>query len=91
MADCPEEGNVGYLLASVERNTKQIDRLVRLFEKHAQQEEARSLSLRDEIQSMKDELNVYKTAIKVVKLIAWTAACILAFKFGDISDLWEDD
>jgi hypothetical protein len=91
MADCTKEGNVGYLMASVERNTKQIDRLVGLFEKHAQQEEARSVRLKEEIQSMRNELNMYKTVIKVTKALGLTAACLLAFKFGDISDIWGDD
>lgn len=42
------------------------------------------------LSEVRDELNVYKTFIKFVKALGWTIAFVLAFKFGDISDLWKE-
>lgn len=53
----------------------------------AKEVEQRMVTLLSEV---RDELNVYKTFIKVVKTLGWTLAFALAFKFGDISDLWKE-
>ena len=82
--------DLGYLKATADRNMKQIDSLVEAFEKHAKVTEERTEEIMDKLQVMRDELNMYKTAIKVAKALGWTAAFVLAFKFGDIPDLWKD-
>lgn len=53
----------------------------------AKEVEQRMVALLSEV---RDELNVYKTFIKVVKTLGLTLAFALAFKFGDISDLWKE-
>lgn len=85
-----QDETLGFLKAIVERNSKQLDRLTDLFERNVKKETERTEQVLTEIQDMRNELNMYKTAIKVAKALGWTAAFILAFKFGDIPDLWED-
>lgn len=81
---------LGYLRASVERNSAQMEHLTQMFIKHAEVESERTEEIMEKLQVMRDELNMYKTAIRVVKALGWTAAFILAFKFGEIGDLWKE-
>lgn len=81
---------MGYLRASVERNTMQVELLAALFKEHADRDAKHLELVLGKIQNMQDELNVYKTVIKVLKALGLTAAFILALKLGDIADLWRD-
>ena len=45
---------------------------------------------RKSVQELKDDVNMYKHIIRVVKALGATAVLILTLKFGDISALWED-
>ena len=81
---------LGYLRASVERNSAQMEHLTQMFIKHSEGEAERTEEIMEKLQVMRDELNMYKTAIKVVKALGWSAAFVLAFKFGEIPDLWKD-
>lgn len=75
MSDQSEK--VGYLTAALEALSRDIAEI-----KAMQAQQARQL---DEV---KDQLSMWKTTAFVMKSLALSAAFILAFKFGDIPDLW---
>lgn len=79
----------GYLKATVENNTLQVERLTDMFMEHAKKEEERTEEIMVQIQALKDELNVYKTIVRVGKVIGSIAILILTLKFGEIEDLWK--
>lgn len=88
----------GYFKATVEQNTKAVEDLTDMFKshveyemKHHKEQEERNKAQDEKIQKLHDDVNVYKTVIKVMKALGWTAAFLLAFKFGDIADLWRDE
>lgn len=83
-------GDEGYNRALAEANLRAIQQLADEVRQNRKDLLETKESLSAQIQSMKDELNVYKTIIKVVKAIGMTVAFVLAFKFGDIEQLWRD-
>lgn len=85
-----DEQELGYMKATVEQNTKEISRLAVLLEKHAKKTESDTEEIKVCMRQLRDELNTYKTIIRILKALGWTAVFILAFKFGDIADLWEE-
>lgn len=80
----------GYLKASVENNTKMLSSLSDMMKGHMKEEREKREELQKELTEIKEDINLYKTVIKIMKALAGTAVFILAFKFGDIADLWED-
>ena len=85
-----DEHELGYMKATVEQNTKEISRLAVLLEKHVKKTEADTEEIKVCMRQLRDELNTYKTIIRILKALGWTAVFILAFKFGDIAELWEE-
>lgn len=80
----------GYTRALVEANMgaiKELKEEMKLQRKEAAERDSR---IEQSILELKDELNVYKTVIKVVKLLGATSLLILTLKFGDISQLWSN-
>lgn len=84
-----DETELGYMKAIVEQNTKEISRLAKMLETHAKKAEADTEEIKVCMRQLRDELNTYKTIIKILKALGWTAVFVLAFKFGDIAELWE--
>jgi len=60
-----------------------------MFEKHAYHEEESIKELTRSVQDLRDEINTYKTVIRVIKAIGATAILVLTLKFGDIEELWK--
>ena len=85
-----DEHELGYMKATMEQNTKEIGRLAQMLEDHAKKTEANTEEIKVCMRQLRDELNTYKTIVRVLKALGWTAIFILAFKFGDIADLWEN-
>lgn len=85
-----DEQELGYMKATIEQNTKEINRLAQMFETHAKKTEDNTEEIKVCMRQLRDELNTYKTIIRVLKALGWTAVFILAFKFGNIAELWED-
>ena len=84
-----DEHELGYMKATVEQNTKEISRLAELLETHVKKTQEDTEEIKVCMRQLRDELNTYKTIIRFLKALGWTAAFILAFKFGDIAELWE--
>jgi predicted RecB family endonuclease len=82
---------LGYLKATVEQNSETLAELKDMFKEHARKEQETTEELAARIHKLHEDVNVYKTVIKVLKALGWTAAFILAFKFGDIPELWGHD
>ena len=82
--------DLGYLKATVDQNTQQITALTEMFSAHAEKEEKRTDEIMEHIQGLKDELNMYKAVIRVVKVVGATALLILTLKLGSIESLWKD-
>lgn len=80
----------GYTRALVEANVNAIKELKEEMKLQRKEAAERDSRIEQSILELKDELNVYKTVIKVVKLLGATALLILTLKFGDISQLWSN-
>lgn len=83
-----DDMDYGYMKATVEQNTREIGRLARLLEEHSKKSEANTEEIKVCMRQLRDELNTYKTIIRVIKLIGTSTLLILAFKFGDVTELW---
>ena len=84
-----DEHELGYMKASMEQNRKEIARLTQMFEAHAKRSADDTEEIKVCMRQLRDELNTYKTIIKVLKALGYTAILILTLKFGDISDIWK--
>lgn len=80
----------GYLKASVENNTKAIEDLTSFFKKHSEEEERHVHALASDIQELKDEINFYKSIVRVTKGLGATILLVAAFKFGDVAEIWRN-
>lgn len=85
-----DEHDLGYMKATVEQNTVHIGEIKALLQKQHEENKNFRLEMRAELQAIRDEVNVYKTVIKLAKLLGYTAAFVLTLKFGDVIDLWRN-
>lgn len=80
----------GYLKATVEANSAAIKELTTLMKEHAEDEKENISSVKSQIQGLRDELNTYKTVVRVLKAIGASAVLVLSWKLGDIATIWKN-
>lgn len=85
-----DEHELGYLKASVEQNNRSIQELKSAFLEYARKEEENNKKLREDIQKLSDEVNMYKIIIRIAKFLGGVAILLLTLKLGDIANLWEN-
>lgn len=81
---------LGYLKAQVENTAKSQERQEENQRRMWEELKAMREETRKSVQELKDDVNMYKHIIRVVKALGATAVLVLTLKFGDISALWED-
>lgn len=85
-----DEHELGYLKATVEQNNRAIQELKSAFLEYARKEEENTKQLREDIQKLSDEVNMYKIIIRIAKFLGGVAILLLTLKLGDIANLWEN-
>lgn len=79
--------DIGYIKASLENNSKSIDKLVAAFEEHSASDKIAKQEIKEDIQELKDEVSLYKTAIKFLKVSIAAILVLTTMSFGDIVKL----
>lgn len=79
---------LGYLRALVESNIRANSELKDEFRDWKEESAKQNEATRAAIQSLKDELNIYKVAVRLVKVVGLILGAMLTFKFGDLSNIW---
>lgn len=83
-----DKEDLGYLKATVDQNSKQIETLLKMFEEHIRHDELKTDVIMKQIDAIRDELDMYKLVARILKLVGASVVLILTLKFGDIGSLW---
>ena len=86
--DCPYHKVIGYIQGKIEALHDNIVEVKRALLNHIGEENGNDKQMLERLQSI--ELNMTKASVagKVLKAIGLTLIAILAFKFGDVSTIW---
>lgn len=81
-----DDNDLVLLLGKLQERTENTEEDLRRLRDSQDQKHA---LLMEKLDSMQEQLDMYKFAIKLLKITGLTVVFILTFKFGSIVSLWE--
>jgi len=73
-----------------EANTKGMESLRQEIKTRWEKEDLHWEKIDLRLDKIESELSLYKFSLRIVKAVGLTAAAFLAFKFGDIKQIWSN-